>query len=461
MPFIADKLASFALEARYETLPEDIVSGTKLLLLDSVGLAISSLQEPFARSFVKLAQSWYAPGGCTIIGVGNGFSAPAAGLVNGVLIHGQDFDDTHPESLVHASSSVAAAAFALGQAYGLNGRELIRLAAVGYEVMVRVGLGASPGAQMHARGFQGTAIAGAVAAATMASAAANADQEHARHAVALSTSFASGLIESVRDGSFAKGIQPGWAVQAGMWAARVAGEGVTGPQEAFEGRCGLYQAFAGLEKCNVERVTHSIGESWECSKLEFKLYPFCHFLQAHVDSALAIREESGLTSLDEIARVDAELPEGQVIRVCEPVGERMSPTSEYSIRFSLYYSVAMGLAGRAFAFDDFTFALNDEAIKSLAHRVKYESFATSVFPARMPGGLVVTMEDGRVFKRTFASAPGPFGRRVDSAEVVAKFRRNTSLAIGEAKSEQLISSIEDLEHQEDLSFLDSSLASIA
>jgi 2-methylcitrate dehydratase PrpD len=457
MAHIADDLAAFAADTRFEDIPDEIVAQTKLLLLDSVGLAISSMGEPYVRSFVSIAESWYAPGECSIIGVGEGYSAPAAGLVNGVLIHGQDFDDTHPESLMHASSSVAASAFALAEEYGLSGEELLRLSAVGYEVMVRVGLGASPGAQMHQRGFQGTAIAAAVTAGTMAAVAAGLDHQRARHAVALTTSVASGLIESVRDGSFAKGLQPGWAVQAGMWAARTAAEGITGPTAAFEGKLGLYAAFAGLDNVDVGRVNRELGTKWESSTLEFKLYPFCHFLQGHVDSALSIREEAGIESFADIAEAAATLTDEEASRMCEPLEERLSPTSAYSLRFNLFYSVAMGLAGRAFNFEDFQWAFETEAVNAFARKVTFETFTTPLFPAQMPGSLRVTTTDGAVFERTFASTPGPFGRPVEAADVIAKFERLVEPELGASRTAQIVAAIQGLENEADARFLRLSL----
>lgn len=122
MQYIADHLASFVRRTRYEDLPPTVVADAKARLLDSIGLAVASLGEPFAKPMLELARGWYGSGRCTAFGLACGLSAPAAGLVNATFVHGQDLDDTHTETLVHLTTRTAPAAFALAEAHGLTGR---------------------------------------------------------------------------------------------------------------------------------------------------------------------------------------------------------------------------------------------------------------------------------------------------------------------------------------------------
>jgi 2-methylcitrate dehydratase PrpD len=421
-PHIADRIAAFARPGAVD-IPAAVIENAQLRLIDSIGIGVSASVEPFADSVVELAREWYTPGDCSAMGFGRGLSAPAAGFVNGILVHGQDFDDTHTAGLVHPSACIVPAALALGERHELDADDVLRLASVGYEIMVRIGLGASPGGRMHARGFHTTAVAGAIAVAAMAAATAGADEAVARNAVALATSVASGLTESARDGTFAKGVQPGLAVQGGMWAASAAARGMTGPVEAFEGRFGLYEAFAGLENSNLDRVTDGLGDVWTFPDGDFKLYPVCHHLQAHVDSALSIHAEAELGSGSRIASIEATVCEQVAERVCVPLEERLRPSSAYSAKFSLHYAIAMGLTGNGFTPAEFSSAIADERLQQLAASVRYETATCDDFPALLPGSLTVELEDGRVFERVFSSAPGKFGRPVRADEIDQKFLR--------------------------------------
>ncbi len=56
-----------------------------------------------------------------------------AALVNGAMIHGLDFDDTHLAALTHVSTVVVPVALALGQSLGAPGREIVRAIFIGHE----------------------------------------------------------------------------------------------------------------------------------------------------------------------------------------------------------------------------------------------------------------------------------------------------------------------------------------
>ena len=56
-------------------------------------------------------------------------------VMNALLIHGLDYDDTHPAGVIHATTSVLPAALGLGARLGASGREL--LAAYGLHAAVR------------------------------------------------------------------------------------------------------------------------------------------------------------------------------------------------------------------------------------------------------------------------------------------------------------------------------------
>ena len=48
-----------------------------------------------------------------------------AAMVNGVLIHGLDFDDTHPSGVMHCSASAVPTMFAMAHSRGKSGREAL------------------------------------------------------------------------------------------------------------------------------------------------------------------------------------------------------------------------------------------------------------------------------------------------------------------------------------------------
>jgi 2-methylcitrate dehydratase PrpD len=453
MELVSRVLADFALGLGREELPAAVLSGARLRILDGIGLALAGSTDPTSVRASSLARSWWMPGGkCTVLGGSSGVAAQTAGFVNSVQIHVLDYDDTHLESQVHPTSCIVPAALALGEEYGLRGREVTKLAALGYEIMIRLGIAAGPVSRMHHKGFHTTSIVGTPAVAAMAGSVDGADAAVVCNAIGLATSLASGLLESTGDGSLAKVIQPGWAVQAGMWAATAARAGITGSPAGLEGRFGLFATHDAPLAKNHD-IGLDLGSEWRFLATDFKLYPVCHHLQGHVEAALQIRRDARIESAEDVVAVQAELVSDQALIVCEPIEERLSPSSTYSIKFSLPVAVAIALGYGVIDSASLDRARSDPSILALARRVSWTTFDSPDYPRKFPGALSVDIRGGARMSHRFDSAPGLFGRAVEDSEIEAKFLGNARSAIGGGAAAALLEAVRCLDDAEDLSVL--------
>src|SRR5439155_17680726 len=151
--------------------------------------------------------------------------------------HALDFDDTHPDSIVHVSASIVPAAFAAAQAHRASGADVVAAVVAGSETSIRLGMAA--GGAFHARGLHPTGVCGVFGATVTVARLRGLDVGQMVNALGLAGSMASGLLEFLADGSETMRLHPGFAAQAGLAAARLAAYGATGPRTGFEGRFGL------------------------------------------------------------------------------------------------------------------------------------------------------------------------------------------------------------------------------
>ena len=110
-------------------------------------------------SVLRLVSRWGSPGLSTVWGSALTAAPPQAALANGALAHGLDFDDTHADSVCHASAVLVPTVLALAESERLTGRAVLTALVAGYEGMIRLGM-AAPG-RFHERGWHATAVCGA------------------------------------------------------------------------------------------------------------------------------------------------------------------------------------------------------------------------------------------------------------------------------------------------------------
>lgn len=433
---IAPVLAEFAAGLDYDAIPAEVRERAMYLILDAVGIAHASTRYDFAHRTLS-AVSEFGRGDANVIGLSAKLSLRDAVLMNGLLVHGLDYDDTHARGVIHATASCFPAALGVAAQAGLSGRELLAAYIVGMEVATRLGAVAKGG--FHQTGFHPTGLVGTFACALIAGRLQGLNAQQLDMAQGIALSVASGSLEFLQDGAWTKRMHPGWAGAAGITAATLARHGFIGPKATYEGRFGLFNSHLGplAEKCDYPLATAGLGEVWEVTQVAIKPLPACHFTHACADSAMAIARQHGIRA-EEIEKVRALIPAEVVKTVCEPVVNKQRPQNSYDAQFSIPYAVASGLVRGRFGLAELEdAALADPEVLAVAGKVAYEVDPNSGFPQYYSGEVIVTLRDGREFSHREHVNRGAADRPITNPEIVEKYMENACLAVSPQRAREI------------------------
>jgi 2-methylcitrate dehydratase PrpD len=414
----AGQVAGFAASMDAADIPDEVLERARYLVLDAVGLAFASTAYRFS-GVARDALATFGGGEHPVLGMPDRLSPRDAAVLNGVLVHGMDFDDTHIPAVTHVSAAALPAAISAATVAGASTRDLLAAYVLGVEVSARVGLGGAGG--FHDVGFHPTAVAGAFGAAVAAGRLSGLDADGIAAAQGVVGSMSAGLLEFLEDGAWTKRLHPGWAAMSGLTAAAFAKAGWTGPAAVYEGRFGLYNTHLAGRATRPEAVSEGLGTQWELMRTAVKPYPICHFIHAFADAALALRAEHGLTADDVVSVRCAIHPvPGKV--VCEPAANKWAPRDEYDAKFSLPYVVATALRRGRFGLaeleDD---ALRDPATLELTRRVEVVEDHEGAFPRAYSGYVELELTDGRRLTRREQVNRGHDERPLSNDEIAAKY----------------------------------------
>ncbi|WP_225625849.1 MmgE/PrpD family protein [Streptomyces werraensis] len=444
-----ERLAAFAAGLRPAAVPEEVRAVARDHLLDGLGIALASSGMDFARPVLDAATELGRGEAGHVLGHGTPLPAASAALVNGTLIHGLDFDDTHIGAVYHATAPALAAALAVGEERHADGEDFLAAYVAGLEVGCRIA-GAGAG-RFHARGFHPTGIAGTFAAAATAARLRGMDGPAAVSALGICGSQAAGTLELA--GSSLKRLHPGWAAHSGIVAAGLAAAGFAGPPGVLDGPLGLYASHLGLAPDRIDLDLDSLGDRWMCADTALKPYPCCHFTHAFIDAALALRAELGGTAVrpEDVVEIVCPTSPGVMPAVTEPAARKQRPRTLYEAQFSVQYVVARALtAGRIDLATFYDEPLDDPDVLALAARTVCPPDPDSDYPARFPGEVILRLTDGREVRRRVETSSGTPGNTLTSDEVDAKFRANAGRVLAEDRVTAVARTVRDVEHLADV-----------
>jgi 2-methylcitrate dehydratase PrpD len=439
---LARRLVRAARRARGEPIPPDVLGCARLHLLDAIGVGLASAATGTGRLYLEAAPTIGGEGAAHVLGARSTRDAATAALLNGGLIHGLEFDDTHLGSIVHGSSVLAPLVLAVAEEVGTSGRDLLETYVLGWEALVRIGLAAPGGFQ--ARGFQVTPVGGALIAALMAVDLMRLDEDRAVAAIGIALSQASGVFEFLTNGSSVKSLHPGWAAHAGIIAAKLAAARLTGPETSIEGRHGLFHQFATDSETAVDRLEASLknlGSVWHLREAAFKLLPCCHYIHPYVE---ALEQLMPLAATD-IHSIRCLVAPGAAAIIAVPAARKIRPATGHEARWSLPVVLASrileGPVGHV------TFAAPPcFAVLELARRVACEPMGQTRFPDRFEAEVIVSLTSGREHRVRVDDVLGGPTRPAPPDMVQAKFRANVALfggALDAAAIERAVERIED------------------
>lgn len=437
MPTISETLAQFVHPLRFENIPSLVRERAKDLMLDAIGIAFASTKFEFADKALA-GLSFFGKGERAVIGMSAKLALRDAAVMNGVLIHGLDYDDTHLEGVVHASASCFSCALGMAAEVNASGRDLITAYIAGLEAIARIGMVAKGG--LHLNGLHPTGTIAAFASALIAGKLMNltAEQLVMAQGNALST-CASSSRQYSQEGAWTKRLHPGWGAAAGITAAAMARGGFVGPREVYEGEYSLYRTLTGSRygDCDLSLATKDLGAVWESARVAIKPIPACHLVHACSDAAVALARANGI-KLAEVKTIRALIPAQAVPIVCEPAPQRRRPVSSYAAQFSIYHAVAASLARGKFGLAEMEPAVyNDAAIQALGDKVMYEVDPKSEYPKYFSGEVVITMNDGRELRHREHINRGAADRPILRDDVVVKYLDNAQMAISRPRAERL------------------------
>ena len=444
LPTEAEAIAGFALSLDLSMAPPAVVTLAKEHLLDVLGIALASSTWDFGHAALQGARALGAAalgttGQATAIGSGAKLPPASAALVNGILAHGLDFDDTHIGAIYHASAHAMAACLAAGEAAGASGRELLTAFIASIEAGCRIAMvGAG---EFHNRGFHPTPLCGAFACAVGAGRLAGASHQALVWALGLCGSQAAGILE--QNGSWIKRFGPGWAAHSALSAVAFGQAGFIGPATVFEGSRGFYVSHLDKAPQGDERPSLDLGATWYAAGIALKPYPCCHYIHAFADAALELR---GQFALDDVVRIECLLKLSLHRGVAEPRGLRIRPRTAYEALFSVPFVVALALArGRVdlAAFHDEPLDAPD--LMALTEKTFVLDDPHSDYPLHFPGEVIMRLRDGRTLRCRKPASYGSPDLPMARDAVLAKFMANATRAIDQGAAERLADRVFHLE----------------
>jgi 2-methylcitrate dehydratase PrpD len=455
----AQSLAEFAHGLTLAAVPVATQQRALHLMLDAVGCALAARQEDFALKLAPAIASLADTAGRRgVIGFGQRLPLRDATWLNGVLMHGLDYDDTHMAGVVHLTVSVLPALWSLAAERRASGAQMLLAYIAGVEAGARIASVVKGG--LHTQGFHPTGVVGAFASAVAAGQLIGLNVAQLVGAQGIALSLASGNLQFLEDGAWTKRLHPGWAAQAGVQAARLAAHDIPAPTAPYEGRFGLFRAYLGPDlqaRTDTTLGSAGLGRVWELEQIAIKPFPMCHFVHAAADAAIALHGRG--VAVADIERIDALMPAGTMPVVCEPIAAKRRPGSDYDAKFSLPYAVASGLLrGRLGLQELLPAAFTEPAALALMDRVHVQVDPDSTFPLHYSGELRVTLKNGEVLRHREPVNRGHAERPLSNAEIQRKYADNAALHFASGHAQQVQQQLLSLPQLADVSALETLLA---
>jgi len=426
---ISRQIAEFAIDLKYEDLPDSVILEVKRYLYDSLGCAYGGY---FTRDVNMLRDLYRDMAGkqeSTVIGFGDKIPAVNATLVNSLMIRALDFNDIYWKQDPSHPSDLIPAALSVGEKVDADMKTIIVAIVLAYEFEQRLCEFALPGVRErkwhHATltQFVSPITAGKVLGLTV-------DQMVNAIGISGCHNHTIGCPTAGKLTMMKNTVDP-MAVQSGVLAALMAQKGYTGTQAVFEGKEGLMDVFG--PDWDKDKLLGGLGGKFKILDCSMKAFPTEALTHTHLSATLKVINDNDIR-YDQIEQVTITT----IARACDILFDphKYRPESRETADHSLPYCVAAAIVDRKITTQTFSDEkLKDPRIWEVIDKINGEASIEfeRMFPAKQPSRVVVKIKDGREFSEYLEYPKGDPREPMTMADLENKF---SALSAGLLSSER-------------------------
>jgi 2-methylcitrate dehydratase PrpD len=432
---LTKKLCGHLAAVQFGDLSAAAVKAARRGVLDWIGCALAGSGHRTITALLGVLRETSGKPAATVFGRKLKLGLLDAPLANGQMGHVLDYDDTHMGGVVlHTSSPVLAALFALSERAPVGGAEFMLAYAVGFEAGVRAGRTA-PG--HHNGGWHFTGTLGSVAAGVATGKLLGLDAQKLTYAMGIAATQAGGMQQN--RGTMCKSLHAGKAASNGVLAALLAERGFDSTQEIIEGKKGFSRIYSDVAA--PEHLTEGLGQAWLIESNGHKPYACGVVLHPLIDAVIAIRNRD---KIDAAAVSEIALRVNPLVLSITGVVE---PSTGLQSKFSTVHSAAAALLdGNAGTAQYSDAKATDPAVAALRRKVK----AVADDTLRKDEAHAVITTGGQRHEAHIDHASGTAENPMSDAQIQSKFLANATPVIGAERARQVVDWIADFEKQPDM-----------
>ncbi|MEI2417630.1 MmgE/PrpD family protein [Orrella sp. JC864] len=433
-PAASAALAEFVAASRWEDVPEAVRHQARRALLNFFAVALAAARDPALDIACRVYGRHGGGPPATLVGRPQRADMLNAAALNAMMANVYDFDDTHHPTIIHPSSPIAPALFALAESRPVTGAQLLHAFILGVEAACRIGNAISP--QHYARGWHITSTCGVFGSAMAAARCLGLTPRQNVDALGAAAVQSGGLVEAL--GTSAKSISVGNAARNGLLSALLAAEGFDGPQRPLDGERGYLRVVADAPA--FDAVWRGLGERWELLNNAYKPYPCGVVLNPVIDACLALAGDPRIVDGGWRNIVRIELTGHPLLRQRT---DRPGVTTGRQSQVCAQHAVAVALVrGRAGLPEFSDQAVADAGLRSLGARLAFRDDPALPVDA---ASLRIEFSDGAVLHGQVQAARGSLARPLQDGELEQKLRELNRHGGANVDADRLIEAVWSLD----------------
>jgi 2-methylcitrate dehydratase len=436
-------LVEFVNSVRSNDLSDAAKSAVVQHHFDAIACALAGFSTGPSQIVRNIARATSSASGCSVFGVEAKVAPEQAVFANSTMVRQLEFNDVADGAAGHPSDLIPAI-YAAAELAGATGTDVMRGIFIGYDVFD--GLAATY--PLYAAGFDTTVLIG-VAAAMGSGSVLGLNVEELSNAVALALVPSLSLF-CARLGVLSnwKGSAAGHAAMTGLFATRLAREGLTGPRAPFEGEGGLHAQVPPGNDLTFPSVRTGRSAIESCA---IRYQPVCGATSSIVEPLAAIRGKFDPKDVAKISIETHELAWKTIGGGTGGIEEKRRPQTREDADHSFPYIVVMTLLDGEITAESYSpTRLADPAVHALLDVTSVSPRAD--FTSFDPIGSEVKIElrNGDVISVTSIIPTGHPRNPMSDEQLSNKFRRASAGLLSDEASSRLEKALWSLENLTDL-----------